>query len=60
LIIDLHDLHTVPRGVLEQLLAADKRVCRFLLPASGTPRPALRRREYAYRFAGAVRAEPES
>jgi hypothetical protein len=31
-IIDLHDLHTVPRAVLERLIAEGKRVCRFLPP----------------------------
>ena len=31
-IIDLHDLHTVPRAVLERLIADGKRVCRFLPP----------------------------
>ena len=31
-IIDLHDLHTVPRAVLERLIAEGKRVCRLLPP----------------------------
>src|SRR5260370_1795799 len=31
-IIDLHDLHTVPRAVLERLIAEGRRVCRFLPP----------------------------
>ena len=31
-IIDLRDLHTVPRAVLERLIADRKRVCRFLSP----------------------------
>jgi hypothetical protein len=31
-VIDLHDLHTVPRAVLECLIAAGKRVCRLLTP----------------------------
>jgi hypothetical protein len=31
-IIDLHDLHTVPRAVLERLISDGKRVCRFLPP----------------------------
>jgi hypothetical protein len=31
-IIDLHDLHTIPRAVLEHLIADGKRVCRFLPP----------------------------
>jgi hypothetical protein len=31
-IIDLRDLHTVPRAVLERLIATGKRVCRFLSP----------------------------
>jgi hypothetical protein len=31
-IADLHDLHTVPRGVLERLIAEGKRVCRFMPP----------------------------
>jgi hypothetical protein len=31
-IIDLHDLHTVPRNLLERLVGDGKRVCRFLSP----------------------------
>jgi hypothetical protein len=31
-IVDLHDLHTVPRDVLERLIAEGKRVCRFTPP----------------------------
>lgn len=31
-IIDLHDLHTVPRAVLGQLIAKGKRVCRLVPP----------------------------
>lgn len=31
-IIDPRDLHTVPRAVLERLIADDKRVCRFQSP----------------------------
>src|SRR5581483_8261289 len=31
-IIDLHDLHTVPRAVLERLIADGKRVCRLVSP----------------------------
>lgn len=31
-IIDLHDLHTVPRVVLERLIADGKRVCHFCSP----------------------------
>jgi hypothetical protein len=31
-IVDLHDLHTVPRAVLERLIADGNRVCRFLSP----------------------------
>lgn len=31
-IIDLHDLHTVPRAVLQRLTAEGKRVCRFEPP----------------------------
>jgi hypothetical protein len=31
-IIDLRDLHTVPRAVLERLIAEGKRVCRFMPP----------------------------
>jgi hypothetical protein len=31
-IVDLHDLHTVPRSVLERLIADGKRLCRLLPP----------------------------
>lgn len=31
-IVDLHDLHTIPRAILEHLIAKGKRVCRFLPP----------------------------
>jgi hypothetical protein len=31
-IIDLHDLHTVPRAVLERLIADGRRVCRLVSP----------------------------
>lgn len=31
-IVDLHDLHTVPRAVLERLIVEGKRVCRLLSP----------------------------
>jgi hypothetical protein len=31
-IVDLHDLHTVPRAVLERLITDGKRVCRLLPP----------------------------
>jgi hypothetical protein len=31
-VVDLHDLHTVPRAVLERLIANGKRVCRLLPP----------------------------
>ena len=31
-IVDLHDLHTVPRALLERLIADGKRVCRLLSP----------------------------
>ncbi len=31
-IVDLHDLHTVPRAVLEHLAAEGKRVCRVATP----------------------------
>jgi hypothetical protein len=31
-IIDLHDLHTIPRPVIERLVAAGKRVCRLASP----------------------------
>ena len=31
-IVDLHDLHTVPRAILERLIANGKRVCRLAPP----------------------------
>ena len=31
-VIDLHDLHTVPKAILEKLIADGKRVCRLLSP----------------------------
>ena len=31
-IVDLRDLHTVPRAVLEHLIATNKRVCRIVTP----------------------------
>jgi hypothetical protein len=31
-IIDFHDLHTIPRALLERLIGDGKRVCRFLPP----------------------------
>jgi hypothetical protein len=31
-IIDLRDLHTIPRRLLDQLVAAGKRVCRLAVP----------------------------
>ena len=31
-VVDLHDLHTVPRAVLESLATGGKRVCRLLPP----------------------------
>jgi hypothetical protein len=31
-IVDLHDLHTIPRPVLERLIADGKRICRFQSP----------------------------
>lgn len=31
-IIDLRDLHTVPRAVLDRLIAGGKRVCRLVTP----------------------------
>ena len=31
-IIDFHDLHTVPRGVLTRLIEQDRRVCRIVTP----------------------------
>ena len=31
-LIDLHDLHTIPRVILDRLIADGKRVCRLLSP----------------------------
>ncbi len=53
-IVDLRDLHTIPKGILNRLITEGKRVCRIQTPLSRAPGATFRRHVFAHRPPGAL------